>query len=138
MSDLIPVHVCWNDRHGQPDKLVAVEFGMDCETCSLETDVLDGDPVDVSGHAFQVYRDEAARADSVYCGRFLFCDINTHVGNIHWDMLYMRPVEAGRFAEWLQERRHWSLNVAVTDIWNSWGSLSGREFVEILRKMEES
>lgn len=135
--DLIQVHVAWNDEHGNPDKLVAIEFGNDCELCALETDVLDGDPVDVCQAAFVWFLCEDHRARR-FGHRFVFEYRARWVGNICWDMLYMTPEQCGRFAEHMQRQKHWSLNVAADEFWHHWGSLSGTQFVELLTHLQEA
>lgn len=138
MADLIQVHVAWNDEFGHPDRLVAVEFGSDCEVCAVETDVLDGDIIQVfPANVFCVFSRPIDKENKRPCARFLFSKRETWVGNCMWDMLWMTPMQVGRFAEWLQGQRHWSLNVAASELWNVWGGLTGEQFVEILRKLEE-
>jgi hypothetical protein len=139
MSDLIQVHVAWNDEFGNPDRLVGVEFTSDCETCAVETDVLDGDIIQVfPENSFCVFDRHIDKENKRPAARFHFENRVTWVGNIMWDMLWMKPLHAGQFAEWLQKQRHWSLNVAATELWNVWGDLSGEEFVKILRELESA
>jgi hypothetical protein len=131
MSTLIPVHVAWNDDHGNPDTLMMVEFGDDCELCAIETSVLDGDPVHVAECAFVLFFDELWR-ERRFGKRFRFERRLRHVGNIMWDTIYMTPEQCGRFAVHMQRQKHWSLNVAADEFWHHWGGLSGEHFVEIL------
>ena len=130
--NLIQVHVAWNDRHGFPDRLTHIEFGADCELCALETDVLDGDPVYVAERAFLWFLTDAHRAQQ-FGRRFGFERHERHVGNIMWDMLWMKPEQCGSFAEFMQRQKHWSLNVAVDEFWHNWGGLSGEHFAEMLQ-----
>jgi len=129
---LIQVHVAWNDEAGNPDTLTAIEFGPDCELCALDTDVLNGDPVTVFDGAFRWFLNDYRRCKN-YGPMFWFERRQRHVGNIHWDMLYMTEEQCGRFAEHMQRQNHWSLNVAVDELWHHWGGLSGKHFVEMLQ-----
>lgn len=133
---LLHLHVAWNETNGEPDRLTAIEFGDDCEICAVETDVLDGDPIHVADDAFVVFESEQHREKRIG-HRFRFRQRFRHVGNVMWDLLLMTPEEFGRFAEYIQRQRHWSLNVADQSIWNSWGSLSGPNFVEMIRELEQ-
>jgi len=132
---LLHLHVAWNDAHGEPNRMTALEFGNDCEVCAVETDVLDGDPVHVANHTFVVFQSLEHREKRIG-HRFAFRERSRHVGNVMWDSLLMTPQQFGRFAEYIQRQRHWSLNVAAQEIWNSWGSLSGPSVVEMIRELE--
>lgn len=124
---LIPVHVAWNGTNGEVDRLTHVEFTSDCELCSVETDVLDGDSISVSDGVFQIApTDREMRLGKFE--KFEFKSLQQAVGNIMWDMLWMTPEEASRFAVYLQQQRHWTVNCAITEIFESWGSLSAEDF----------
>ena len=127
IADTIPVHVCWNNEHGNPGRLVAVEFTDDREVCSVETDPTEGDVVEVWDDGFAI--------DGDYT--FSFVKQVEYVGNIMWDMIWMPREDAGELAEYLQRQHHWHLQVAVPEIFDRWGDLTGKEFVEILERLSE-
>lgn len=127
IRDVVPVHVCWNNQHGNLDRLVAVEFTNDCEVCSVQTDVLAGDEVEIVNNQFSI--------DGEYL--FSFKHLTKHVGNIMWDMVWMPLEDAGRLAMYLQEKEWWSLECADTRIYKRWGQMTGDEFVRLLKEISE-
>jgi len=138
MSKLIPVHVGWNDEPGETESLTHVEFTNDCEFLALETDILDGDPIKfLSVDTFLISLNEADRkADRGE--QFRYERLEPHVGNIHWDMLYMQPEEAGRFAAFLQLQKHWSLNCAAHGFFERWGQFTAEELQKrFVEEMDE-
>lgn len=134
---LIPVHVAWNDEYGDVHKLSHVEFTDDCEVCAVETDVLDGDPITIDGNSFTIFLTEEHQKRNEG-KRFEFKQISEHVGNIMWDMLWMTPMECGRFAAFLQTQKHWTLNCAINEIRKDWGGFTAEDIGSVLLKaMEE-
>jgi hypothetical protein len=132
MCKLIPVHVGWNDEEGETDCLTHVEFTNDCEFMALETNILDGDPIKFLGTDTFLISLTKRDSNADEGERFKFEKLEPHVGNIHWDMLYMTLEEAARFALFLQSQRHWSLNVASTEIFDNWGQFSAEDFQQLI------
>jgi hypothetical protein len=131
VHDLVPVHVCWDSSRADDEwdlRLTAVEFTHDCEVCAVETDPTDGDCVSLHNEVFHIDGDYGDYG-------FRFAQRKKAVGNIMWDMIWMPKAEAGRFAEYLQEHKHWTLTVAVPEIFDRWGNLTGEEFIRILEEL---
>jgi hypothetical protein len=135
---LIPVHVAWNDSTGETEWLMQVEFTSDCNFLTLETDSLDGDPIKLLGRdSFRISLTAADR-DADKGESFAFVKLQPHVGNIMWDMLWMTPEEAGRFAVFLQGQKHWTLVVSSFEIFNRWGRLTEQELqASMIKRMQE-
>ncbi len=134
IASTIPVHVCWNSRRGYTCRLVGVEFTLDCEVCSLETDPTQGDQVQVM---FAAGDERSHEGQFALDGEYLFSFVRhtKYVGNIMWDVIWMPKDEAARFAEYLQAARHWNLTCAATEIFDRWGKMTGAEFVALLEEM---
>lgn len=124
---LIPVHLAWNDEHGNLDALTAIEFTQDCEFCSLETDPINGDLITITDNTFTIF-DTYEQQQKNDGKTFQFHSIKCGVGNCCWDMVLMTPEECGRFAELIQSKRHWTLTVSDSEIRKHWGKMTGRGF----------
>ncbi|WP_230275741.1 hypothetical protein [Rhodopirellula halodulae] len=124
---MMPVHVCWNDRYGEPDELVAVEFTDDCEICAVECNPLDGDSVNVGENNFQFVSEHLEKC-------FFFERRSRHVGNIHWDMIWMNREQVRRFIECLQEAHWWSINCASENIYDAWETQSAEQIIQKIER----
>jgi hypothetical protein len=131
---LVPVHVAWN---GSDETLTNVEFTSDCEFLALETDVIDGDLIAISGKTFSVYLTQADM-DAGNGAVFEFVDIQYSVGNAYWDMLWMRPEQAAKFAIWLQQQKHWTVSVGDGVVVALWGTFAESQLEKLFKCMMEN
>lgn len=132
-ENLVPVHVAWN---GSDETLTSVEFTSDCEFFALETDVIDGDLIAISGKTFSVYLTQADM-DAGKGAKFEFVDIQYSVGNACWDMLWMHPEQAAKFAIWLQSQKHWTVSVGDSVFVALWGTLTESQLTSIFKHVME-
>lgn len=121
-GDLIPVMCCWNNEQENFDgNLRLLQFH---EAISLESRLVGNDyePAGatcqiVGGHKFEL------------CGeQFPFQHHRTWVGNMMWDLIWLKPADALRLLNLLQAQRVYSPDEAVTELFDKWDS--GQPFDE--------
>lgn len=124
----LPVGVAWNHEYGMPDRLVQVDFAGDAETLVMETDVLEGDAVEVLASSFRI------KGRNAWSG-FEFEERFPHVGNIMWDQINMKLEDAAKFVGWLRLCPWWSLHVAASEIWDQWKTLDDQSVIEMVDRI---
>lgn len=94
MNDLI-IHLCINDRNGNElDYITCLEIARSPQDHVLRLEAWEGD--DAEGPSFTLTRDTLTIVDRSY--PIVQDKRGTHVGNIHWDCVWMAEADADRLA----------------------------------------